>query len=108
MAAVLLIGGLTASPLLSREKLDCSAAGTRDVYDTPTGSIESGYFDPVRGAGSSLNATTGLPAIVATVVGKSIFEICSDSKGKQYEFPITTKQLNNFRDSIEVLPTQSL
>ncbi len=87
--------------------LDCSAAGTRDVYDTPTGQVEAGYYDPISGIGTLTDATSGLPNILAKVVGTQAFEICKDATRKTYEYPVTQQQYDSFQTNTP-LPAKSI
>ncbi len=89
-------------------QLDCVAAGTRDVYDTPSGNVDPGYYDPTRGIGSPTDATSGKSSIVANVTGTEAFEICTDASKNQYKYPITQAQLDSFKASTQPLPSKSI
>jgi len=111
--AALLIGMLTTLNSMKAQvfggitELKCDASYTKDVYDTPTGDVTPGYYDPVRNLGNIKNATTGEDSIIATVISTASYEVCNDVEGKRYEYTITSKQLTDFRDS-KPLPAKSV
>ncbi len=87
--------------------LDCTAAGTRDIYDTPSGTVEAGYYDPASRIGTLTDATSGQPNTRATVIGKKYFELCTDAQRKQYEYEVTRQQYDDFQVSTP-LPTRTI
>lgn len=87
--------------------LDCSGGFTRPLYDTPSGNLDDGYYDPVNQIGSAINATTSLPNTKANVVGTQYFEVCLGSDKKQSIFPVTGQQMTRFMQNAASLPAQT-
>jgi hypothetical protein len=65
--------------------LHCTKAYVGELYDTPTGHLNSGYF-----VGDASASTTGM--IAAQDVGQQAWVVCVDARGHEHEFKLSQQE----------------
>lgn len=68
--------------------VDCPDSNITDLYDTPSGVIEAGYYD-ASGKVPDMSTTTYK---AASKIGKRAYTICHDQKGNKFIIPLTFQE----------------
>jgi hypothetical protein len=79
--------------------LHCTKSYVGQLYDTPSGHLNSGYF-----IGDASASTTGMT--VAHDIGQQAWTVCVDARGHEHEFKLTAQEYASL--SISGMPQKSV
>lgn len=75
---------------LQQVPVDCPDSNITDLYDTPSGNMDVGYYD-ASGKVPDMSTTTYR---AANKIGKQAYTLCSDPKGNKFIIPLTIQEYN--------------
>ncbi len=74
---------------------NCPTAEILPIYDTPSGSLDVGYFDAITGfSKGALSSST--PLIAAHITGKQAYDECYAPNGDKILVPITQVEFDGY------------